>query len=79
MREASISGYPEFNFIFKNGFATEFKASCKLSEVRFKPDEVPVKRIVMYHRTDGYVGGFELYAKDGTQLYKTAYDYEWNR
>ena len=69
MLESSDSGWPEFNFVFKNGNATEFKASVALREVRLQPEGVPVNRIVIYHRSDAYVAGFEFYAKDGTVLY----------
>ncbi len=44
-----------------------------------QPDGVAVKRIVIHHReSDGFLGGFELYAKDGTKLYKTVWNYASN-
>ena len=61
--------------MFKNGNATELKGSVALREVRLQPEGVPVNRIVIHHRSDAYVAGFEFYAKDGTVLYKTAFDY----
>ncbi len=74
VREAVETPYPEYNFVFKNGNSTEYKALQKLTEVRVQPVGVPVKRIVIHHRdSDGFLGGFELYAQDGTNLYKTVW------
>ncbi len=52
-----ISNYPQFNFVFSKGTASQLKTNLKLTESRIQPSDGEVKKIVIWYTEDGKVWG----------------------
>ena len=69
-----------YNFVFKDGTKSLINNSdYEEVEVRIKPQEKHVKRIVIwYDDSNAYLRGFQFFDKDGVKLFESAHKTPFN-